>query len=394
MASGLSFFEKQYMGVHKLSARLMSVRRQLRHWPALAFFLSLSLVGTFVLSGIAEARTVNFVIGCSGSVHQPPKIALTCADGKVVFYADNGWDEWGSTAASTRGTLTYPDCPSRVPLYACQNYAEDEAVVHLWRPVYCPTVSHWQFTRLRVTDLDSAGPLGFDGPSEYPCSSFKPEPVHYLGHGSAKAYMRAVLIQRFSYDSRAGGSIRCQKRLSKTRISCTMSWVIGDAGFFGNGRIWLTFRRHEIQAHFSYRLTNVDEYCLDVTPERDCTRKLRDQGQVPRYLVARRPRIRQFPDAQASVVCPSPGALERPANPRGAIPVAKEVVGSPTRVLEVKRGPRSTYATLASRDCGVEVLRKSIYINLHPVGASCVSCNSQLFLAKYRNGPWEVWASY
>lgn len=64
-----------------------------------------------------------------------------------------------------------------------------------------------------------------------------------------------------------------------------MAWVIGDGGFFGHGTIWLTFRRHEKQAHFSYRLTNVDEYCLDVTPERDCTRKLRDSGLVPAYLL-------------------------------------------------------------------------------------------------------------
>lgn len=60
-----------------------------------------------------------------------------------------------------------------------------------------------------------------------------------------------------------------------------MSWVIGDGGFFGQGTVWLTFRHHEKQAHFSYRLTNVDEYCLDVTPEEDCTRKLRDKGLVP-----------------------------------------------------------------------------------------------------------------
>lgn len=113
----------------------------------------------------------------------------------------------------------------------------------------------------------------------------KSEPVHFLGRRAAKKYMRAVLIQRFSYDSRAGGSISCRKRLSRTRVACTMSWVIGDGGFFGRGTVWLTFRRHERQAHFSYRLTNVDEYCLDVTPEQDCTRKLRDKGFVPAYTL-------------------------------------------------------------------------------------------------------------
>jgi hypothetical protein len=117
---------------------------------------------------------------------------------------------------------------------------------------------------------------------EVPALNHKPEPVHFLGRRAAKKHMRAILIQRFSYNYRAGGSISCRKRLSRTRVGCTMSWVIGDGGFFGKGKIWLTFPYGEKQAHFSYRLTNVDEYCLDVTPERDCTSKLRDSGLVPR----------------------------------------------------------------------------------------------------------------
>ena len=374
----------------------MSVRGLTRWLPVL--LLAFGFGGVLAITSSAEARNVNFVIGCSGSVHQPPKIALTCADGKVVFYADQGWEVWGSTRASTHGTLTFPDCAPSVPLYACQDYAEDEAVVHLWRPVYCPTVESWQFTRLRVIDLESAGPLGFDGPSQYPCSSFRPEPRRFLGRRAAKKYMRSVLMQRFSYDHRAGGSISCRRRLSQTRIACRMSWVIGDAGYFGRGQIWLTFRRHEKQVHFSYRLTNVDEYCLDVTPEQDCIRERRSSGRVPGYLLQLKapslPDGERLVHAQASVVCPDHVDLERATNPRGAIPAAKEVVGSRTRALEVKRGPRSTYAELAKRDCGLEVLRKSIYVNLHPIGAKCVSCNSQLFLVKYPNGPWEVWGSY
>lgn len=266
-----------------LGIRLRVLGRRSKIWLVAMLALPVGVGGVLALPNSAKARTVNFVVGCSGSVYQPAKIALTCADGKVVFYADRGWEKWDSSSASTHGTLTFPDCPSSVPLYACQDYAEDEAVVHLWRPVYCPTVDSWQFTRLRVIDLESAGPIGFDGPSAYPCSSFKPEPRRFLGRQAAKRYMRAVLIQRFSYDHRAGGSISCRERLSQTRIACRMSWVIGDAGFFGRGQIWLTFRRHEKQAHFSYRLTNVDEYCLDVTPEQDCTRKRRGSGRVPEY---------------------------------------------------------------------------------------------------------------
>lgn len=224
-----------------------------------------------------SSRRVYFVIGCSGSVHQPKEIALTCADGKVRFLATNGWEEWGSRSASTHGTLRFPDCSPDTPLVACQNYAEDESVLHLWRPVFCPTVGHWQFTRLKVEDLSGPGPEGFDKAIDYTCRSFKPEPVHRLGSWEARDYMRAAL-SRFSYEARAGGRIKCNRRMSATRIACEMGWVIGDTGYFGRGQIWLTFEHHEKQAHFSYRLTRVDEYCVFVTHEGDCTKKLRDRG--------------------------------------------------------------------------------------------------------------------
>jgi len=44
--------------------------------------LIMGVGGILVLPNSADARQVNFVVGCSGSVYQPPKIALTCADGK------------------------------------------------------------------------------------------------------------------------------------------------------------------------------------------------------------------------------------------------------------------------------------------------------------------------
>lgn len=59
-----------------------------------------------------------------------------------------------------------------------------------------------------------------------------------------------------------------------------MGWVIGDTGYVGRGQIWLTFPRHEKRAHFSYQLTRVDEYCVFVTHEGNCTKKLRDSGAV------------------------------------------------------------------------------------------------------------------
>ena len=103
------------------------------------------------------------------------------------------------------------------------------------------------------------------------------------------------------------------------------------------------------------------------------------------------------PPASSSAVaepCPDPEALVRPANPRGAIPAAKDALGLPGRVLEVKRGPRSTYASIVKRDCGVEVLRKSIYVVVHPIGYRCSACNLHAYVVKYREGPWEVFRGY
>lgn len=93
--------------------------------------------------------------------------------------------------------------------------------------------------------------------------------------------------------------------------------------------------------------------------------------------------------------CPVASELERVANPRSAIPAAKTATsGNNTRALEVKRGPQSDYAASARRLCGVEVLRKSVYVRLHPIGVRCASCDSRVFMIKYREGSWELWTYF
>jgi hypothetical protein len=92
--------------------------------------------------------------------------------------------------------------------------------------------------------------------------------------------------------------------------------------------------------------------------------------------------------------CPTASGLERPANIRGAIPAAKEALGSKGRVLEVERGPGSTYADVVKRACGVEILRDSIYVVAHPVGVVCSACNLHAYVVKLREGPWRVWTAY
>jgi hypothetical protein len=117
-------------------------------------------------------------------------------------------------------------------------------------------------------------------------------------------------------------------------------------------------------------------------------------GMLALGLVLLSPSAAVSANAAPSGECPDPSELIRPANPRGAIPAAKEALGMQGRVLEVKRGPKSTYAATVKRDCGVQVLRKSIYVVVHPVGYHCLACNLHAYVVKYRDGPWEVFAGY
>jgi hypothetical protein len=92
--------------------------------------------------------------------------------------------------------------------------------------------------------------------------------------------------------------------------------------------------------------------------------------------------------------CRDAAVLERPADPHGAIPTAKAALGAKGRVLEVRRGPGSTYAASAKRACGVEVLRDSVYVVVHPIGITCAACNLHAYVVKFREGEWKVWTTY
>lgn len=92
--------------------------------------------------------------------------------------------------------------------------------------------------------------------------------------------------------------------------------------------------------------------------------------------------------------CPDAMALVHPGRPRGAIPAAKAALGSNGRVLQVTRGPGSTYAAEAKRACGIEILRDSIYVVVHPIGITCSACNLHAYVVKLREGAWMVWTAY
>lgn len=63
-------------------------------------------------------------------------------------------------------------------------------------------------------------------------------------------------------------------------------------------------------------------------------------------------------------------------------------------MLEVRRGPGSTYAAAVKRECGVEILRDSVYVVVHPVGMICAACDLHAYVVKLREGPWKVWTAY
>jgi hypothetical protein len=92
--------------------------------------------------------------------------------------------------------------------------------------------------------------------------------------------------------------------------------------------------------------------------------------------------------------CPEVSALQRPERPRGAVPAAKTALGGDGRVLEVRRGPGSTYAAAVKRECGPQVLRDSVYVVVHPVGMTCAACDLHAYVVKLRDGPWKVWTAY
>lgn len=131
-------------------------------------------------------------------------------------------------------------------------------------------------------------------------------------------------------------------------------------------------------------------HCVGIVGGASC----RHGGQRVR-LVGSSERLRRPAPAMAGgEACPDATALERPANPRGAIPAAKAALGSKGRVLEVGRGPGSTYAAAAKRSCGVEVLRDSAYVVVHPVGRTCSACNLHAYVVKFRGGVWKVWTAF
>ncbi len=60
------------------------------------------------------------------------------------------------------------------------------------------------------------------------------------------------------------------------------------------------------------------------------------------------------------------------------------------RGLHGQSGPVSQ----AKGQCGTEVVRKSVYVQVHPIGMRCAACDLHAFLVHFRNGPWKIWTAF
>jgi hypothetical protein len=88
--------------------------------------------------------------------------------------------------------------------------------------------------------------------------------VYDLRQGKAAALMREALSRRFgsNFEHAYGRRVVCHKRLSRDRRRCSMSWVIGDMGFFGKGQIWITYPEHRPFWNYAFKVAMLNEYCV------------------------------------------------------------------------------------------------------------------------------------
>jgi hypothetical protein len=92
---------------------------------------------------------------------------------------------------------------------------------------------------------------------------------------AAHRYSVVALRRRFGGMFYLGGSrIICNKRISRTRIRCSVSWYQGDFLFGGRSDIWYSWSGAQVAWNYAYDITRVDDYCHSVQhrPLAKCSR--------------------------------------------------------------------------------------------------------------------------
>lgn len=89
--------------------------------------------------------------------------------------------------------------------------------------------------------------------------------------------------------------------------------------------------------------------------------------------------------------CPRAGQLVTIKRLRDAVPAVKARFPGRWDVTELKRGPQGTLANQATQVCGSAVVRKSVFVRLHPHGQVCAACDLRSYVVRYRSGRYRVW---
>lgn len=218
--------------------------------------------------------------GCGRSEYKPELIGLACADGKVVFEVQE-WTSWDGTEAVGIGVLKHPDLTApgmcQRTILACP-WVESEGKATFYRPTNCPSNERRQFTRLRIDTPKDTDPQLRRITRDFSCSEYaSPEPVvRKLGTREAARWMRDALSRRptLVFEGAYARKVRCNKRVSRTRVRCKMSWNYGDLSFSGKGQIWLTEKRGNTYWNYAYRVRKTNHYC-EATGGSDCVETIR-----------------------------------------------------------------------------------------------------------------------
>lgn len=92
----------------------------------------------------------------------------------------------------------------------------------------------------------------------------KPQLPQMTGQ-AARHYSIVALQHRFKGLFYLGGfKSKCNKRISRTRVRCSVSWYQGDWQFSGRTDAWYSWHGKQVAWNYSYDITRVDDYCHSV----------------------------------------------------------------------------------------------------------------------------------
>jgi hypothetical protein len=102
-----------------------------------------------------------------------------------------------------------------------------------------------------------------------------------LSHVQSIVFMDQALHREFggAYDNAYQQIVRCSHRLSPTKMKCQhLEFGIGDSGYKGVGRIWLSVShsRQRVLWNYAFRIEATNYYCLN-TGGTDCVDTIRVQ---------------------------------------------------------------------------------------------------------------------